>query len=125
MGFIIKTVFWFSLVLLIIPLDTSETSGDHHTIGAFDAFFAAREAIGDVGAMCERKPEVCEIGRSAMHTIGIRAREGARLAYSMLDEHMGDDPAAVEFAEQPEAMIEHMHTGTVDAGDIELDIAGD
>lgn len=113
MGFIIKTIFWFSLVLLIIPVDTTGTEGDYKTIGAMEAFFAAREAIGDVTGMCERKPEICEVGRSALHTIGIRAREGARIAYTMLDDQLGE-PQTSEFAESEPFAIEPMHTGTVE-----------
>jgi len=35
--------------------------------------------------MGARKPEVCETGRTAMHTIAVRARETARIAAEMLD----------------------------------------
>ena len=88
MGFLIRSAFWFSLVLLALPLNTG-TDGTP-SVGAIQAFMAAREAIGDISAICERKPDVCETGKSAMHTVGIRAREAARIAYEMLDENLGD-----------------------------------
>ncbi|MGN6471501.1 MAG: DUF5330 domain-containing protein, partial [Rhizobiaceae bacterium] len=36
---------------------------------------------------------VCTVGQEALHTIGVRARAGAKLAYQMLDKHLdtGDD----------------------------------
>ena len=85
MRFLIRTIFWFSLVLLVLPLSPEDSSGAADPVGAFEAINAAREAVGDLSGMCERRPEVCETGRAAFHTIGVRAREGARIAYEFLD----------------------------------------
>ncbi|MFC5583987.1 DUF5330 domain-containing protein [Nitratireductor kimnyeongensis] len=88
MGFIIRSIFWLSLVLLLLPIggtggqDTTETP----QVGALQALGAAREAITDMVGICERKPEVCATGRAALQTIGARARESARFAYEMLEE---------------------------------------
>ncbi len=85
MGFLIRMAFWFSLVLLILPLDPATGNGEVETISPVQAFFAARAAVDDVAGICERKPDVCAAGKVAMHTIGVRAREGARIAYQMLE----------------------------------------
>lgn len=83
MGFIIRSVFWLSLVLLLIPFGTGK---DGETlVNPLQAMFAARGAIEDISGMCERKPDVCAVGRAAVHTVAVRAREGARLAYQALD----------------------------------------
>lgn len=82
MGFLIRMAFWFSLVLLLLPLGTDDAPG----VNPVQAFFAAKEAVDDMAGICERKPEVCNVGRAAMETIGARARESARMAYEMLDE---------------------------------------
>ncbi|MCC2687620.1 MAG: hypothetical protein K0S21_423 [Rhizobiaceae bacterium] len=81
MGFLIRIGFWFSLVLLMLPLGPQGEAG---SVGAFQAFLAAREALSDLGGMCERRPEVCRTGKDAMLTIGARAQEGANLALGML-----------------------------------------
>lgn len=95
MGFIIRSVFWLSLVLLLIPF--GGTSEDGKTmVNPLQAMFAAKGAIEDISGMCERKPDVCAVGRAAVHTIGVRAREGARLAYQALDAAGSDDPDAAE-----------------------------
>ena len=86
MGFLIRMAFWFSLVLLVLPLDPANGDGAADSISPVQAFFAARAAVDDVAGICERKPDVCATGKAAMHTIGIRAREGMRIAYGMLDE---------------------------------------
>lgn len=97
MGFLIKSAFWLSLVLLVIPFGDRE---GETTVGAVEAFLAARAVVNDMAGLCERRPEACEVGRAAMHTIGVRAREGARIAYGVLDEHLDD-------GSQP------LHTGSV------------
>jgi hypothetical protein len=90
MGFIIRSIFWLSLVLLIIPFGGTGGEGQEDVVSPVEALLAARGAIQDVTGMCERKPEVCETGKAALHTIGVRAREGARIAYEALDSRYGD-----------------------------------
>ena len=100
MGFLIRSAFWLSLVLLVIPFGND--ADGQPTVGAVQAFLAARAVVDDMANLCERRPDACEAGRAAMHTIGVRAREGARIAYGMLDEHFGDGS-------------EPLHTGSVTA----------
>lgn len=88
MGFLIRAAFWFSLVLLFLPFGVGENESD--TVSPLQAVFAAKEAVSDVTGICERKPDVCAVGKSALHTVGIRARETARIAYELLDQQMGD-----------------------------------
>jgi len=94
MGFLIRSTFWFSLVLLALPLGGGEDG--QQSVGAFQTLMAAREAIGDVAGICERKPDVCETGKHAMHTVGVRAREGARIAFEVLDEKLGEPDNATK-----------------------------
>ncbi|WP_157015065.1 DUF5330 domain-containing protein [Mesorhizobium xinjiangense] len=96
MRFLIKTAFWLSLVLLLLPFGLGGTDSDGQTIGPLQAFGAAREALADLSQICERKPGVCEAGRAAIHTIGIRARETARIAMEMLDDTAADKDAEPE-----------------------------
>jgi len=86
MGFLIRMAFWFSLVLLALPLTVSPDEDGHESVGPIQALFAAREAVGDIAGICERKPDVCETGKSAMHTISARAKETAKIAAAMLDD---------------------------------------
>jgi hypothetical protein len=89
MGFLIKVGFWFSLVLLVLPLNVGGPDEQNDTVGPLQAFGAAREAIGDLSHLCARKPEVCETGRATMRTIGLKARETARIALEVLDDKVG------------------------------------
>jgi hypothetical protein len=111
MGFEIKCAFWLSLVLLVIPFGNDGNGGSR--VGAVEAFLAARAVIDDMSGLCERRPDACEVGRSALHTIGVRAREGARIAYDMLDEQLREPEADVAATEAGEPL----HTGSVPAAD--------
>ena len=96
MGFLLRMAFWFSLVLLVLPFDAGDGSLPEDRVGPIETFIAARDAVADLSGLCEREPEVCEVGRSAMNTVGVRAREAARIAYQMLDENFGEtDQASV------------------------------
>ena len=91
MGFLIRAAFWFSLVLLALPLNVGSDEAGRQRVGPVQALFAAREAVGDIAGICERKPDVCETGKSAMHTITARARETAKIAAAMLDDQPTSD----------------------------------
>jgi hypothetical protein len=97
MGFLIRAVFWFSLVLLILPLDSGAESTSGETVGPLQALLAAREAVSDVAGICERKPAVCETGKSAVHTIGVRARA----AYEIMDDQFGEPDASISTGSVP------------------------
>ena len=83
MFFLMRMTFWFSLVLLMLPFGGGD---DGQQVGPLKALMTVREAVGDIAGICERKPDVCETGKSALHTIGVRAKAGARIAYDMLGE---------------------------------------
>lgn len=116
-GFLFKSAFWLSVALFFIPLAPVSETGEPQ-VGAFDALFAAREAISDVTGICERKPEVCEVGGALVGSMGVRAREGARMAYEALDGQFGTPESESMLAGPSEtvpAFDAEMTTGSVPA----------
>src|SRR5262245_66080571 len=109
MGFLIRTAFWFSLVLLLLPFGGDGSSDD---LCLLQALLAAREAVQDFSGICDRKPDVCKAGKSALHTIGVKAKAGAKLAYDMLGDEQAATTTDTARAEEtaPDTSIE---TGTV------------
>lgn len=101
MGFLIKLGFWLSLTLLLIPFASTGGEQQAETVSPMQALFAAREALGDVAGICERKPEICATGKAAMTTIGVRAREGAKVAYEFLDDRYGAPDETVHTGSLP------------------------
>lgn len=93
MFFLLRAAFWFSLVLLVLPFSIGSDEQSRESVNPIQALLAARDAVGDIAGMCERKPDVCETGKAAMHTIGVRAKETARIAADMLDEQTAEQVA--------------------------------
>ncbi|MDP9808806.1 hypothetical protein J2W42_001648 [Rhizobium tibeticum] len=94
MWFLIKGSFWFGLVLVLLSFFSGESStGPQPKLQVSDAFVAATGAYDYVTGMCGEKPEVCVKGAETMTALGHRAREGARVAYELLDSRFGDDNA--------------------------------
>ena len=116
MGFLIRMAFWFSLVLLALPLGIGPGEDGQQSVGPLQALFAAREAVGDIAGLCERKPDVCETGKSAMYTITVRAKETAKIAAAMIDDK-SEQAGAVGTKVADTAK---MTTGSVAAEDIVL-----
>lgn len=117
MWFLIRAVFWFSLVLLALPFGVgSETPGEP-SVGPIQAFVAAREAVGDIAGICERKPDVCATGKEAMHTITVRAKATVKMAAEMMsDEVEAPDEATVTGSVPAGAEIVPVKTGPAKTG---------
>ncbi len=93
MWFLIKGSFWFGLVLVALSVFSSESSDNagHPQLQLSDAFTAASGAYVYITGMCSEKPEVCSKGGKTLTALGYRAREGARVAYELLDSQFRDD----------------------------------
>ncbi|WP_454848677.1 DUF5330 domain-containing protein [Rhizobium binxianense] len=105
MWFLIKASFWFGLVLVLLPLFSSESTNrlaSDPQVQLSDAFTAASGAYDYLTGMCSEKPEVCAKGAETFTALGYRAREGARIAYQLLDSQFKDEtPAADRPAAEP------------------------
>jgi Family of unknown function (DUF5330) len=99
MWFMIKGAFWFSLVLVMLPIfdhDATERLANEKGIELTDALGAAAGVISYAGELCTQKPDVCVKGAETLSTLSTRAREGALVAYTYLDstsEDKGKAPA--------------------------------
>ena len=99
MWFLIRTGFWFSLVLMFLPI-FAKPEGDPRpagepTVQVSDALSAATGVVQYVGAMCSEKPEVCMKGGETLTALGYQARDGARVAYDLLGRHFKDQASGV------------------------------
>lgn len=89
---ILKGCFWFSLVLIALPLFDAESTKRLESGPDFEAsgsVSAAMSLYGDVTSICEREPDVCEVAGQTIGVLGARAKEGARIAYQFLDRQFG------------------------------------
>ncbi|WP_337266392.1 DUF5330 domain-containing protein [Oryzifoliimicrobium ureilyticus] len=109
MWFLIKTCFFFGLVLLLLPFFVSAgPDGRAATPGVqlTDAVSTVSGLYSYASGMCGEKPELCVKGGTLLSALGAQAREGAFIAYRLLDEHFGSanqtQPALAPVARQVE-----------------------
>ncbi|MCX2722242.1 DUF5330 domain-containing protein [Roseibium salinum] len=90
MFFLLRTAFWLTLVLVLIPLGSGSESTSEEAVDPVSAFLAAQAAVSDIGSFCDRNPDACETGGEALSAIGSRARDGARIVYEFLDTQVAE-----------------------------------
>ncbi len=96
MWFMIKGSIFFAAVLVVLsyfstrPLAVSEGAG---AVEMGDAISAATGAYSYIAGLCAEKPDVCEKGAETLSVLGVRAAEGAHVAFELLDSHFGNKPA--------------------------------
>jgi hypothetical protein len=96
MGMLIKGTFWFCLVLVVLPFFDGEARKNLESapqVEASDAVTAAAGAISYIGQICAERPEVCVKGAETFSALGSRAKEGALVAYKLLDKNFSGKAA--------------------------------
>lgn len=94
MWLLIRGAFWFSLVLVMLPIFDQEATdrlAQEPGVELTDALGAAAGVISYATDLCAQKPEVCVKSAETFSTLGVRAREGARVAYTYLDTQFADE----------------------------------
>jgi len=85
--FLIRAAFWLSVAVLFIPAGQSEEQqAQAQTVSTGEAILAAQSLWSDVSGFCQRNPEVCETGGTALQTFSLKARNGARMLYEFFDD---------------------------------------
>jgi hypothetical protein len=105
MWFLIKGSVFFATVLVVLSYFSSKPAAEIEGARSFqmgDAVTAATQAYQYVSAICGEKPEVCEKGSETFAALGVRATEGARVAFQLLDRQFGDDALAVAERSDPD-----------------------
>jgi Family of unknown function (DUF5330) len=104
MWFLFKGTFYCSVALVALSFLGSpprEEAEGGATLQIGDAFAAATDAYDYVSSICVEKPDVCEKGKQTFQALGQRAREGALVAYQLLDKQFTDDGTAKLAEEMP------------------------
>lgn len=92
MFFLLRTAFWLTLVLALIPLGTGYESTTEEKVNPVSAFIAAQATVSDIGGFCERNPQACETGGDALTAIGHRAGDGIRIVYEYIGAKVSETP---------------------------------
>ncbi len=129
MWFLIKGSVWFALVLIVLSFFSSRPAVEMEGTSQHqmqDAVSAAAQAYQYLSAICLEKPDVCVKGAETFSSLGQRAREGARVAFELLDNQFADEGAKAAKTVEPQPMpqgkitTDTIATGTVATGAIPL-----
>lgn len=103
MWFLIKGTFYCTATLVALSFlaapPAEEKEGAGFDMGA--AITAASGAYDYVTSLCIEKPEVCEKGAATFQALGQRAREGALVAYQLLDNQFSEGGETAVAGESP------------------------
>ena len=95
MMFLIKTAFWLTILLLLLPTDGQQQSQVYGT---------AEAAVKDVASFCDRNPETCASGRIAFDVLVQKAEFGARMLMNFIQGENGTGQNAQSMAGESGAM---------------------
>lgn len=76
MMFLIKTAFWLTILLLLVPTDGQQSNQVYGT---------AEAAVKDLASFCDRNPETCVTGKNAFDLLAQKAEFGARMLMDFVD----------------------------------------
>lgn len=94
--FFVRTVFWVSLIVLVLPIDKTKVDDTiTQSVSTAGAIEIASGAISDLASFCGRNPEVCEKGREFANAFGVKAVYASGLLYKFLDEQFAEKTAEV------------------------------
>src|SRR5215217_7430681 len=88
MMFLLRTAFWLTIVLVLLPSGRSDPAGSPQ-VASGDAVSAASATVSDLGQFCTRQPDACTIGSRAMAVLAHRAQAGAKMVYEFATARMG------------------------------------
>ncbi|MCB1472175.1 MAG: DUF5330 domain-containing protein [Rhodobiaceae bacterium] len=89
MFFLLRTVFWLSLVVLLLPAGNGERGGEA-AVSTGEAIYAAQTFVSDMSGFCARNPDACATGQAALKSFGAKAQYGAKLVYGYLGDLTGE-----------------------------------
>jgi Family of unknown function (DUF5330) len=101
MMFLLRTAFWMSVALALLPsFAPGRSSSVPADLRAAEAASAASATVADFSRFCERRPEACAAGAQFAAAFGQRTQAGAKILYEFVGDRIGksDRPAALSEA---------------------------
>jgi len=93
MWFLVRTAFWLSIVIVLLPTPDSVKLPESN-VGTAQAVSAASATMSDMRQFCARQPEACEVGSAALTQFGHKAQASAKWLYEFLSDKLGTQHAA-------------------------------
>ena len=111
MKFLLRVAFWLSVVIVLLPAVPSADKLQAPRVSAAEALSAAGAALSDMRQFCGRQPDACTIGSQALKLFGEKARNGASMLHTFLNEKLGADegPAGLPHPSRPSPGVKAAH----------------
>lgn len=90
--FLFKAAFWLTVVVAFIPVDPALLGEDDRNVSPSETISLARSVVQDMASFCERNAKSCETGGIIVSQLGLKAREGAKMVYTYLDNNVVVEP---------------------------------
>ena len=97
--FLLRSAFWLTLVILLIPADPQ--TGDAPRVTMINAIVAVRATVADLSGFCGRNPDVCATGSAAFELVADKTGDGIEMVTRFLTGEDGPDVGPVEIAMAP------------------------
>jgi creatinine amidohydrolase/Fe(II)-dependent formamide hydrolase-like protein len=94
MFFLIRTAFWLSIVVMLLPTPESAKVPEAQ-FSTGQAISAASATVSDMGQFCSRQPAACEVGSSMLSYLGHKAVASAKWAYEAMTSKSDAGPTAL------------------------------
>ena len=98
MFFLIRSAFWLSIVILLLPTPESMKPSEPG-IGAAQAVTAASATVSDMGQFCTRQPDACQIGSQALTYLGNKALASSKWLFEKFSSRSEQSPAPKALAD--------------------------
>ena len=105
MWFLVRTAFWLSIVIVLLPTPDSAKLPESN-VGTAQAVSAASATMSDMRQFCARQPEACEVGSTALTQFGHKAKASAKWVYDFLSDKLAT-PHAAPAKVEPKLLADH------------------
>jgi len=110
--FFIRLAFWLGLVVAFIPVQSDDLPDGMRSVSPLETIGLAKSVAGDVASFCNRNEDTCVTGSLLLAQMGVKAREGARIASGWLDDKFGPESSLISNAEK--TMLDPVETGSLE-----------
>jgi hypothetical protein len=104
MFFLIRTAFWLSIVVMLLP-SPGNVKAPESNIAAGQAISAASATMSDMKQFCVRQPGACDVGSAALTQFGYKAQASAKWLYEFLTEKLGSSDHTASVKREPKAPV--------------------
>jgi hypothetical protein len=121
MMFLLRTAFWVSVVLALLPSFAPKRPASVKTdFEPAQAITAASATVTDLSEFCDRQPDACAAGGQLASAFGQRTQEGAKILYDMIGERFArsDRASAGATAEPSSSAAAKPSQNTLTAADL-------